>query len=426
MSDATPRPGTRRILATRHALVRMTGRSATESHRVATPLELFYDLTIVVAFSFAGEEFAHQLAEGHLAQGLVAFVFAMFAVVWAWMSYTRFATAYDTDDWFVRLAVLVQMVGVVVLALGIPTMFEGMAEWHVETGTMVLGYVIMRIPLVALWARAAAQDPEHRRTSVSMAVGIAITQVAWVVLVLADPPIGIWFAIGFVLFLAEVGLPTIAQRARGWLPWHPHHLAERYGLLAIIAFGEVILGTTIAVRALVEEQGVTVDAITLGFAGVALTFGLWWTYFMLPTGELLEAFPRRATAYTAGQMVVYPAIAAVGAGLHVVALAFEHHVEIPEVAVMATIAVPLLVVLLAAYGLYGVVLGREGADPLHILLRSLSVLVVAVSLVMAWAGASLVACLLVIMFTPWVSVVTYEAVGHRHVQESLDRVLARR
>ena len=48
------------------------------------------------------------------------FAFATFAVVWAWMNYTWFASAYDTDDWLFRLATMVQMVGVIILALGLP------------------------------------------------------------------------------------------------------------------------------------------------------------------------------------------------------------------------------------------------------------------------------------------------------------------
>jgi low temperature requirement protein LtrA len=43
----------------------MSGRDPYEQHRVATPLELLYDLTFAVAFAVAGEQFAHLLAEGH-------------------------------------------------------------------------------------------------------------------------------------------------------------------------------------------------------------------------------------------------------------------------------------------------------------------------------------------------------------------------
>ena len=47
-----------------HRVRRMAGRDPHERHRVATPLELLFDLTFVIAFGIAASEFAHQLAAG--------------------------------------------------------------------------------------------------------------------------------------------------------------------------------------------------------------------------------------------------------------------------------------------------------------------------------------------------------------------------
>ena len=85
----------------------MTGRDPHETHRAATPLELLYDLTFVIAFGLAADELAHALAADHIGVGLGGFAFAMFAVTWAWIQYTWFASAYDTDDWICRLMVMV-------------------------------------------------------------------------------------------------------------------------------------------------------------------------------------------------------------------------------------------------------------------------------------------------------------------------------
>jgi low temperature requirement protein LtrA len=60
----------------------------------------------VVAFGVAGEQFAHLLAEGHFAAGLTAFGLAIFAICWAWINFSWFASAYDTDDWAFRLATI--------------------------------------------------------------------------------------------------------------------------------------------------------------------------------------------------------------------------------------------------------------------------------------------------------------------------------
>jgi len=99
------------------------GRDPDEEHRSATPLELLYDLTFVVAFGTAATELAHYLANGHVATAIVGFTIASFAVAWAWINYSWFASAYDTDDWVMRLATMVQMLGVIVLALGLARMF---------------------------------------------------------------------------------------------------------------------------------------------------------------------------------------------------------------------------------------------------------------------------------------------------------------
>ena len=81
---------------------------------------------------------------------------------WAWINFSWFASAYDTDDWVYRLMTMLQMVGVIIMALGFPPMFASIEHGeHVDNRVMVSGYVIMRIALVGQWLRAAKQDPDH-------------------------------------------------------------------------------------------------------------------------------------------------------------------------------------------------------------------------------------------------------------------------
>ena len=146
-----------------HRVRRMAGRDPHEVHRAATPLELLFDLTFVVAFSQAANELSHYLAEDHLRTAIVGFCFAMFAVCWAWINFSWFASAFDTDDWIYRTATMVQMVGVIVLALGLPAMFASIDQGDtVDNRVMVLGYIVMRVAMVFQWARAAQQDPARR------------------------------------------------------------------------------------------------------------------------------------------------------------------------------------------------------------------------------------------------------------------------
>src|SRR5687768_559756 len=86
-----------------HHSRRMGGRDRHEAHRVATPLELLFDLTFVVSFGLAASQFAHALAEGHYAVALLGFGFASFGICWAWTNFSWFASAYDIDDWVFRI-----------------------------------------------------------------------------------------------------------------------------------------------------------------------------------------------------------------------------------------------------------------------------------------------------------------------------------
>lgn len=110
-----------------------------------------------------GSQFAHAIAEAHFLPGLLAFSFAMFCIIWAWINFYWFASAYDTDDWVFRLVTMVQMAGVLVLAMGIEPLFHSIIEGkHLDNATMVAGYIIMRVALIFQWLRAAQQDPDRR------------------------------------------------------------------------------------------------------------------------------------------------------------------------------------------------------------------------------------------------------------------------
>ena len=86
----------------------MGGRDPHEAHRVATPLELLFDLTFATSFSLAAAQLAHALAEGHHAAAFLGFGFASFAICWAWINFSWFSSAYDTGDWMFRVATMVQ------------------------------------------------------------------------------------------------------------------------------------------------------------------------------------------------------------------------------------------------------------------------------------------------------------------------------
>src|ERR1700748_3359496 len=98
----------------------MVGRDPGEHDRVATPLELLFDLTFAACFGLVASQFATVLAAARYHAAVIGFAFASGAICWAWIGFSWFSSAYDTDDWIFRVATMVQMVGVLVLAIGIP------------------------------------------------------------------------------------------------------------------------------------------------------------------------------------------------------------------------------------------------------------------------------------------------------------------
>jgi low temperature requirement protein LtrA len=404
-----------------HHRRRFSGRDPDEAHRASTPLELLYDLTIVVAFGTAADELAHFVAEGHAAAGVAGFVFASFAVSWAWLNYSWFASAYDTDDWVFRIATMVQMVGVIVLSLGLPQMFESLdAGGTLDNRVMVAGYVIMRVALLFLWWCVSRDDPDRRSTARSYIVTVGAAQIAWVALAAIGLPVGAALAAYTVLIVFELAGPGVAER-RARTPWHPHHIAERYGLLVIITLGEVILGTVAALNAVVHgEAGWSVDAALLAVAGVGLTFGCWWTYFAIPWAEPLVRHRGRAFAFGYGHLVIFGALAAMGAGLHVAALVLDDEATIGVTATVLSVAVPVAIYIAMLYGLYSLLVHER--DPFHLGLLAGTAAVLVLSVLLAVAGVGMTVCLLVLTLAPFVTVIGYETVGHRHIAAALERL----
>jgi low temperature requirement protein LtrA len=410
------------FLIRQHRLRPMVGRDPAEAHRSSTPLELLFDVTFVAAFAQASDQAAHLIAEGHAPAAAGGFVFVTLAVCWAWVSFSWFASAFDTDDWFFRLMTMVQMVGVLILALGTPPVFESIdAGGPLDIGGLVAGYIVMRVAMLAQLLRAARQDPASRPAALILAASIAVAQIGWVLLALVPVPLGVLAPLLVVLYAIELGGPLLAARMFGHLPWHAHHIAERYGLFMIITLGEVILGTIAAVSGVVGRVGWSGEAVMVAVAGIGLAFGLWWSYFVVPFGEILARHRRRAWVLAYGGIVVFCSTAALGAGLHAAAYLAGGEATIGIPGAVVAITVPILVSTVSSFGIFALLV--RAVDPFHLLLVAGSVTALALAGAAAAAGAGLGASLLLVMLAPGVIVVGYETIGHRHMAEVVQRVL---
>jgi low temperature requirement protein LtrA len=365
----------------------MLARDPSEGHRPATPLELFFDLCFVVAVALAASNLHHEVAEDHVWDGVLNYAMVFFAIWWAWMNFTWFASAFDTDDGLYRVTTFVQMAGVLVMAAGIPRAFES-----TDLGLVTAGYVVMRLAMVTQWLRVARTTPSHRTTALRFAFGVTAVQVLWVLRLLADGDFRVITILPLVA--CEMMVPIFAERA-GATPWHPRHLGERYGLFTLLVLGESILAATIAFQVAFDEGFNDGGLISLAIAALVIVFSMWWLYF----DEARHPEPGTSAAafvWGYGHLPIFAAVAAVGAGL---AVAVDHETgasHTGETTTALATTVPIALYLLGVWFLHAL---PTRADAMIVVLPAGAVAVIAASLtsIALPLAAAILATLVVIM-----------------------------
>jgi low temperature requirement protein LtrA len=283
---------------------------------------------------------------------------------------------------------------VLVLAAGVPAALDDN-----DYRAVTFGYLIMRVGLVAHWLRAAIEDPASRTTALRYVAGITVAEVGWVLrLVVAEA--GVWsdtallaFFVALVVF--ELSVPLWAERKRP-TSWHPHHIAERHGLFAIILLGESVLASSTGVQRAIASGGLSAPLVSVGVSALVLVFALWWLYFLQPVAEGLVARRERSYVWGYGHYGVFAALAAVGAGLEAAVVHTGHHGVASAIAVAFAVAIPAAVFLVLLWALHvpivtrpvlrpGVMLGGAAVVALLPLAASVLPLAVVVALI---AGAS--------------------------------------
>ena len=327
----------------RIGLRRMTSRNTEESHRVATPLELLFDLVFVVAVAQASQNLHHLISDDHVGQGVLSYLMVFFAIWWAWMNFTWFASAFDTDDWLYRVMTIVQMAGVLVLAAGV---HAAMVDFDFLVVTW--GYVIMRLAMVAQWLRAAASDPESRPTALRFALGIGIVQVLWLArMYLLDEQWQFWTF--FVLVAAELAVPVWAESHQR-TSWHPHHIAERFGLFTLLLLGESLLASANAMIDALGEGEHIPELLALAACGLVVTAGIWWLYFAREQHGRLNSL---RSGFTFGYLhyVIFASAGAVSAGVEVEIDAITGHSEVSHEVAGLALTLPIAMFVLSAWAI---------------------------------------------------------------------------
>jgi low temperature requirement protein LtrA len=265
-------------------------------HRV-TPLELFFDLVFVFAFTQVTTLLSNDPSWRGLGQGLLILT----AVWWTWSGYAWLTNTVDPDEGAVRGAVLVAMGAIFIAALAVPHAF---GDHGVLFGAAFLIVAVMDITLLALAGRG---DADLLAAVLRVAPATLGGSVLILVAGFADGPAR------WILWLAAVGVGYFAPWFAGVRGFrvHPGHFVERHGLIVIIAVGESLVAIGLGARATALGVGVICAAL-LGFV---VATSLWLAYFDFFTiraqhlltersGEERTAFARDVYTYLHLPMIV--------------------------------------------------------------------------------------------------------------------------
>jgi low temperature requirement protein LtrA len=310
----------------------VSARSADETHRVATPLELLFDLCFAVAIAQAGREFSTAVIHDQIGHGLASYATIFFAIWWPWMNYSWFASGFDPDDPPFRLATFAQITGALVIAAGVPRAFE-----HQDLVVVVIGYVIVRLAFATQLLRAHRDNPETRAMTARWCAGLLTVQLGWVLQLLLLHRSAFMVVFG-VLAVAELAVPFWASRAHE-IPFHPRHIVERYGCFTLIVLGETVAAATVAIQEATTVHGHLAALLALAFGGLLIVFAAWWIYFAYDAADLLRpGAPAFLWGY--GHYFVFAAAAGIGAGIQVCAASVIGTARISVTVAAATVTVP--------------------------------------------------------------------------------------
>jgi len=250
-----------------------------EVEHPVTPLELFFDLVFVLAFTQVTAAMAEDPTWGGLARGMLVLA----TVWWAWVGYAWLTNAIDPEEGWPRLLMFVAMAAMLVVALAVPDAFG-------ESGlAFALAYLVVRAIHIVLTSLAPG-DPGVRRQAL---LGLGPTALAGtLLLVIASQLDGIAQGACWALALAV----DFSGALRGVERWqvHAEHFAERHGLILIVALGESIVALGVGAAGLPIDAGL----VAASALGVAVAAALWWAYFdvvaLVAARVLLAQSTRRA------------------------------------------------------------------------------------------------------------------------------------
>ena len=238
----------------------MSEQPAQHEHRV-TPLELFFDLVFVFAFTQVTTLMSDDATWSGLGDGMLVLA----ALWWAWAGYAWLTNFVDPDEGAVRGAMLVAIIAMFVAALAVPDAFG-------DEGVLFgVAFLVVRLMHLALFAVAARGDRELLAAVVRLTPP---TLIGGGLIIAAGFVDGGWKPALWLIALLIDYVGPLAGGVRGWRV-DPPHFAERHALIMIIALGEAFIAMGVGA----SDSGITSGVVLTAVLGLIVATSMWLAYF---------------------------------------------------------------------------------------------------------------------------------------------------
>jgi low temperature requirement protein LtrA len=226
-----------------------------------TALELLFDLVFVFAITQVTGFVSADPTWMRLLEGVAILV----VLWWAWECYAWLGNTAASDEGLFRVVLLTALGAMLLAAVAVPHAFGA------DALAFGLAYGAVRVLHLVAYGVLARSDPTLRIVVRNLAVMMLPSATLLVVAGLVDD--GLRTACWVAAVTIDVG-GLLLTGVDGWRV-EPAHLAERHGLIIIIALGESIVAVGAGAQGHPLDAGLVV-AVLLG-AVVAAAF--WWAYF---------------------------------------------------------------------------------------------------------------------------------------------------
>ena len=300
-----------------------------------SPLELFFDLVFVLALT----QCTALMAKDPTWEGVAQAMLILAMLWWSWSGYAWLTSVVDPEDGLVRLVIFAAMAAFLIAALAVPRAFGD------DAAVFAAAYAVVRLMHIALFWIASREDPGLRQAVTGLALSTAAASGTLAAASLTDG--GLQLALWVAALVVDLGVPLLLIDAEGWR-MEPHHFAERFGLIVLIALGESIVAIGAG-----AELGVDAGVIAAALLAIVGTCALWWMYFdvvaLVAARRLENAAPgreRNAIGRDSYGLLHLPMIA----GIVLIALGFKktlgdidgHLKDVPAAALFGGAALYLL------------------------------------------------------------------------------------